>query len=81
MSKNGSKGEERTEDVRGCGGVEQDVSVLEVLSFRTVLQVLLQAVAALVAADWGNGRLVDDYGAVVVLRSHDELKSVCRSFE
>jgi hypothetical protein len=56
------------------------VSVLEVLSFRTVLEVLLQAVAALVAADGGDWRLVDDYGGVVVLRSHDELESVCSSF-
>lgn len=46
--------------VRRSGGVEQDVSVLEILCFRTVLQVLLQAVPALVAADGRDGRLVDD---------------------
>ena len=36
------------------------MSVLEILSFRSVLQVLLQTVAALVAADWGDGCLVDN---------------------
>jgi hypothetical protein len=46
------------------------MSVLEVLSFRAVLEVLFQAVAALVAADGGDGRLIDDNG-VLVLSSHD----------
>jgi hypothetical protein len=48
-----------------------------------VLQVLLQAVAALIAADGRDGRLVHDHGAVVVVvvvvvvvRSHGAYKSV-----
>lgn len=42
--------------------------VLQVLSFRTVLQVLLQAAAPLVATDRRDGGSVD--GGVSVLRSH-----------
>jgi hypothetical protein len=45
------------------------MSILEILSFRSVLQMLLQAVAALVAADWGNGCLIDNNSTV--LRCHD----------
>jgi hypothetical protein len=48
------------------------VAVLEVLGFRAVLEVLLQAVATLVAADGRDWRLVDDYSCVVVFRSHGE---------
>jgi hypothetical protein len=66
----------RAHNVRSCGGIEQNVSVLEVLGFRAVLEVLLQAVAALVAADGRDWCLVDDYGRVVVFRSHGELESV-----
>ena len=52
--------------VRSGVCVEQDVSVLEILHVRAVLEVLLQAVAALQAAGGGDGRLVD------VGVSHDE---------
>lgn len=45
--------------VRSGVRVEQDVSVLQVLHIRTVLEVLLQAVAALQAAGGGDGRLVN----------------------
>ena len=47
-------------DIRRSSSVKQDVSVLEVLSFRAMLQVLLQAVPALVAANGRDGRLVDN---------------------
>jgi hypothetical protein len=47
-------------NIRRSSSVEQDVSVLEVLGLRAVLQVLLEAVAALVAADRRDGRLVDN---------------------
>jgi hypothetical protein len=61
-------------DVRRGGGVEQDVAVLEILGVGTVLQVLLQAVAALVAADGRDGRLVDDDGAVLGLFSRHDVR-------
>jgi hypothetical protein len=48
--------------------------VLEILRFRAVLQVLLQTAATLVAADWGDGRLVNH--RVSAFRCHDELWSV-----
>lgn len=54
-------------DIRSCGGVEQNVPVLQVLSFWAVLQVLLQAAAPLIAADRRDGGSVD---GVSVLRSH-----------
>lgn len=64
------------QNVRRSGGVEQDVSVFEILRLGSVLQVLLQAVAALVAADGRDGSLVDDYGGI--LRSHGELSGKCQ---
>jgi hypothetical protein len=64
----------KEETVRGCGRIKQNVPVLEVLGFRAVLQVLLQAVTALVAADGGDGRLVDD--SVSAFRCHDGSRSV-----
>ena len=46
-------------NTRCSSRIEQNVPVLEVLRFRAVLQVLLQAVPALVAADGRDGRVVD----------------------
>jgi len=42
--------------LRSSIGVEENMSVLEVLSVRTVLQVLFKRVTAF---KWGDGRLVD----------------------
>jgi hypothetical protein len=61
-------------NVRSGCSVEQDMPVLEILRFRAVLQVLLQTAATLVAADWGDGRLVNH--RVSAFRCHDELWSV-----
>jgi hypothetical protein len=47
-------------NIRRSSSVKQDMSVLEVLGLWAVLQVLLEAVAALVAADRRDGRLIDD---------------------
>lgn len=47
---------------RGCRiGVEQDMTVFQVLSFRSVLQMLLKGVAAVetFTVDWGDGGFVD----------------------
>lgn len=57
------------EGIRSCGGVEQDVPVLQILRLWTVLQVLLQTVAPFRGANRSNGRLVDK---VSVLGCHDE---------
>jgi hypothetical protein len=57
-------------DVRRSGCVKQNMSVLEVLRLGSMLQVLLQAVAALAAADGRDGCFVDNDGAGV-LRCHD----------
>jgi hypothetical protein len=45
--------------LRSCSGIKQDVSVLQVLSFRALLQVLLQAVAPLIAAHGRDGGSID----------------------
>lgn len=55
--------------LRSCSSVEQNVPVLQVLGFRAVLQVLLQAVAPLIASNGRDGGSVDD---VSVSRSHGE---------
>jgi hypothetical protein len=66
-----------SQDIRRGRGIEQDVTVLEVLRVWTVLQVLFQAVAALLAADGRDGRLVDDNGAVLRgFSCHDGCESV-----
>jgi hypothetical protein len=70
------KGGEERHDVRRSSGVKQDVAILEILGVGTVLQVLLQAVAALVAADGRDGRLVDDDGAVLGLCSRHDVNGV-----
>lgn len=58
------------QDVRSGGCVEENVSVLEVLGFRTVLEVLLETVAAVEGAHGRDGRLVDDVSSGGV-RGHD----------
>jgi hypothetical protein len=60
-------GKEELRDIRGCSGVEQNVSVLQVLCFRAVLKVLLQTAAPLIAANRRDGGSVD---GVSVFRSH-----------
>jgi hypothetical protein len=60
----GNCGQDRARDIRSSRGIQQDVAVLEVLRFGPVLKMLLQAVAALVATDWGDGRLVDNNSTV-----------------
>jgi hypothetical protein len=59
--------EKKGKSLRSCSSVEQDVPVPQVLSFRAVLQVLLQAVAPLIAANGRDGGSVD---GVSVSRSH-----------
>jgi hypothetical protein len=54
----------RGDNVRGGVCIEKDVSVLQVLSLWSVLQVLLQAVAALDAlADGRDGGVIDGWGS------------------
>lgn len=62
-------GWESCQDSRSGGGVEQDVPVLQVLGIRAVLQVLLKRVAALVATDGRDGRLVDG-GSILSFGGH-----------
>lgn len=54
-------------NVRRCCRIQENVSVLEVLRFWTMLQVLLERVAPVQRTHWGDGCLVDD---VCVLRCH-----------
>jgi hypothetical protein len=63
-------------DVRCSCCVKQNVSVLEVLGLGSVLQVLLQAVAALAAADGRDGCFVDNNGGGAVLGSHGGMRRV-----
>lgn len=51
-------------NVRCCCGIEENVSVLEVLGLRAVLQVLLERVAPVGRAHGRDGRLVDDDGVL-----------------
>jgi hypothetical protein len=61
-------------NIRCGGGIEQDVAVLEVLSFRAVLQVLLEGVSALWWAPGGrNGCGVDDGGGFDAVRHGSSL--------
>jgi hypothetical protein len=56
------------EDERGSVGVEKNVAVLQVLSIRAMLQMLLEGVSAL---DWRN-RCFIDLGRPLVFLSHSD---------
>lgn len=59
-------------NVRSSRRVQQNVPVLEVLGFRAVLQVLLEAVASVGGAYGRDWRLVNGSGVVGGLGRHDE---------
>ena len=48
-------------DVRSSRGIQQNMSVLQILRLRPMLQMLLQTVPAVQRANGRDGCLVDDY--------------------